>query len=318
MKNLKTFFSMLCAVLLLLQSNRSNAQLLKRILNDAKNTAESRADQKTDQVTNKALDKVDNSISGKNKSNNTALLNTTGSDTLSAADSNKIISAFKNKGNSGNARCVYFEVTMNLPASGGHTINSVIKYWFTGDGRGRSEMNMASMIASAAAGYQIDEKPIVALTRASQPNYIITLNGDDKTYSFEDFSQPPEDNGATSFSVHEYGQDKINGYNCKHIFIQTGDMNLHMELSTGVPGYAEYKKSATIANSADPGNYMSILRKSGYDGYPVKIFEEKSGVTLTLTKAIYVSVSNNFFDIPSGYQQTKDSNTIKNLMEAGQ
>lgn len=318
MKNLKIFFSMLCAVLLLLQSNRSNAQLLKRILNDAKNTAESRADQKTDQVTNKALDKVDNSISGKNKSNNTALLNTTGSDTLSAADSIKIISAFKNKGNSGNTRCVYFEVTMNLPASGGHTINSVIKYWFTGDGRGRSEMNMASMIASAAAGYQIDEKPIVALTRASQPNYIITLNGDDKTYSFEEVGQSPEDKGAASFSVHEYGQDKINGYNCKHIFIQTGDMNLHMELSTGVPGYAEYKKSATIANSADPGNYMSILRKSGYDGYPVKIFEEKSGVTLTLTKAIYVSVSNNFFDIPSGYQQTKDSNTIKNLMEAGQ
>ena len=90
-----------------------------------------------------------------------------------------------------------------------------------------------------------------------------------------------------------------------------------MWLSTDVPGYDIYKKAAA-SSSASGGNFMSALKTAGIEGFPVKIFIENNSASMTLTKATYIGVSNNFFEIPSNYSKAANNGIISNLMQAGQ
>ena len=83
-----------------------------------------------------------------------------------------------------------------------------------------------------------------------------------------------------------------------------------------MPGFEDYRKAFTIAGAGAQSDYYSSLRAAGYEGFPVKESIDKSKVTIILTKASYVSVKNSFFDIPSGYSETKKSNIINNLWKS--
>lgn len=331
-------------------TNSLHAQLLKNILNNVKNTAQNRADQKANDVTNKALDKIDNATTGNNGAatpnssgksdqdrvfggfakadednpNDTSMSdllskslgNMLGGNGVSAADSAKALAAFKSTGNSGNIRCVYFEITNELITDKGVRSTTINKEWFTGDGRARGEMNLAEMIAGAA-GYQIKSKPIVIISRVNMPNYSVTLNDEDKTYSLNVIDQALLNKDMESYSAHVIGTETVNGYSCKHVVLRGKKGVIDMWMSTGVPGYDEYKKAAATTVGA-AANYMSALKAAGAEGFPVKIFLENSASSMTLTKATYLGVSNNFFDIPSNYSESGANGIMTNLINAGQ
>ncbi len=351
MKKLQYFIGIFLALLISLHCENIHAQFLKRILNDVKNTTQNRADQKANDATNKMLDKVDNATKGKNNNANTpnstgksdqdrvfggfakaaqdnpndtsmadllskGLGNIMGGNGVSAADSAKALAAFKGTGNSGNIRCVYFEITNSITNDKGETSSSTTKQWFTSDGRARGEMNLAGMIAGAA-GYKVNAKPVVIISRANMPNYSVTLNDEDKTYSLNVIDQALIDKDGESYKAYVIGTENVNGYPCKHAVVKGNKLVMDMWMSTAVPGYDVYKKAAT-ASSGATGNFMSALKAAGAEGFPVKIFMENSATSMTLTKATYVGVSNDFFDIPSNYSEADNNGIITNLMQAGQ
>jgi hypothetical protein len=319
MKNIKLITYSLISLFIFPISNSIQTHLLDRQINDVINTIECLANQKASGIVNITI--ADNLIEGTsnyryNKQEETKSLNTTGIivDNASSIDTTKGIDAFKNKGRSGNARCAYFEETMSGQTKEGKIFSTLAKYWFMGDGRGRSEMNMAALIA-AAAGYKLDSKPIVALTRANLPDYIVTLDDEEKTYSYESIGQNKMRNDKP-FNVQLVGNETVNGYSCKHVRLKRHKETIDLWLSTEVPGFEDYRKAFTIAGAGAQSDYYSSLRAAGYEGFPVKESIDKSKVTIILTKASYVSVKNSFFDIPSGYSETKKSNIINNLWKS--
>ncbi|MBS1737338.1 MAG: DUF4412 domain-containing protein [Bacteroidetes bacterium] len=349
-KTISIFFATIL-FFMLISAGKVNAQFFKNILNSVKNTAQSRANKAASDVTNKALDKVDPTTKSNNNGattpnstgksdqdrvfggfakaaqdnpNDTSMAdllskglgNIMGGNGVSAADSAKALAAFKSTGNSGNIRCVYFEITNSITNDKGESSSSTTKQWFTSDGRARGEMNLAGMIAGAA-GYQVNAKPVVIISRANMPNYSVTLNDEDKTYSLNVIDQALIDKDGESYKAYVIGTENVNGYPCKHAVVKGNKLVMDMWMSTAVPGYDVYKKAAT-ASSGATGNFMSALKAAGAEGFPVKIFMENSATSMTLTKATYVGVSNDFFDIPSNYSEADNNGIITNLMQAGQ
>jgi hypothetical protein len=156
----------------------------------------------------------------------------------------------------------------------------------------------------------------VIIGRANMPNYSVTLNDDDKTYSLNVIDQALLKQEGEKYKAYVIGTETVNGYSCKHAVLKGKNLVMDMWMSTDVPGYDVYKKAA--AASSVGGNFMSALQAAGADGFPVKIFMENSASSMTLTKATYVGVSNNFFDIPSNYSEARNNGIITNLMKAGQ
>ncbi len=337
---------------LLICTGKVHAQLLKSILSSVKNTAQNRANNAATTATNKVLDQVDpttgNTNNGANAPNSEgksdqdrvlggfakaaednpndtsmsdllskSLGNIIGGNGVSAEDSAKALAAFQNTGNSVNARCVYFEITNSITSDKGKTSSNTTKQWITMDGRARTEMNLAGMIA-AAAGYQLNAKPVVVIAHADMPNYSVTLDDEAKTYSLNVIDQALLDKKGESYQAHVIGSEKVNGYSCTHVVVKGGKMVMDMWMSTDVPGYDVYKKAASAAGSGADGSFMSALKAAGVEGFPVKIIEEKSSLSMTLTKATYAGVSNSFFEIPSNYAQAANNGIITNLMQAGQ
>lgn len=335
----------------LLFYHQSHAQFLKNILNSAKQTAQNRANDKAANATNKALDKLDTKNKNNNNGANTpnsagksdqdrvlggfakaaqdnpgdtsmsdllskGLGNIMGGNGVSAADSATALAAFKSTGNSGNTRCVYFEITNMVVNDKGQTSSTINKQWFTSDGRVRGEMNIAGMIADAA-GYHVKSKPVVIIARANMPNYSVTIDDEDKTYSLNVIDQALLNKDGESYSAHVIGTENVNGYACKHAVLKGNKLTMDMWLSTDVPGYDAYKKAAATS-SGTTGSFLSALKAAGAEGFPVKIFIENSASSMTLTKAVYVGVSNNFFEIPAGYSKAANNGIITNLMKAGQ
>lgn len=331
-------------------SNALHAQFLKNILNNAKQTVQNRANDKANNAANTALDKLDPTNKSKNNGATTpnssgksdqdrvlggfakaaqdnpndssmsdllskGLGNIMGGNGVSAADSAKALSAFKSTGKSGNTRCIYFEITNEVINDKGQKSSNINKEWFTSDGRVRGEMDLAGMIGDAA-GYKVKAKPIVIIGRANMPNYSVTLNDDDKTYSLNVIDQALLKQEGEKYKAYVIGTETVNGYSCKHAVLKGKNLVMDMWMSTDVPGYDVYKKAA--AASSVGGNFMSALQAAGADGFPVKIFMENSASSMTLTKATYVGVSNNFFDIPSTYSEAGNNGIITNLMKAGQ
>lgn len=345
-----TAFSIFFILMMVLFSNSLQAQLLKNIFNSAKQTAKNRANNSAVDATNKALDKIDPTQKSKNNGANTpnssgksdeervlggfgkaaqdnpndtsmsdllskGLGNILGGNGVSAEDSAKAISVFKSTGNSGNTKCVYFEITNSISTDDGKTSSNTSKEWFTSDGRFRGEINIAGMIAGAA-GYQMKTKPVVMISRVNMPNYSVTVNDEDKTYSLNVIDQALLDKDEKKYKAYVIGSENVNGYSCKHAVVKGNKMVMDMWLSTDVPGYDIYKKAA--ASSSAGIDFMSALKAAGIEGFPVKIFIENNSASMTLTKATYVGVSNSFFEIPSNYSKAANNGIITNLMQAGQ
>ncbi|MBS1601734.1 MAG: DUF4412 domain-containing protein [Bacteroidetes bacterium] len=326
----------------------ANAQggFIKNVINSAKNSAQNRANNAASNATNKALDKVDPTVKGGvpstpnsgNKSDNDRVLggfakaaqdnpndsnliakslaNIMSGNGVSAEDSAKALAAYKNTGNSGSTPCIYYEMTNTFISDKSlKTNSSTTKQWFTNDGRFRGEMDLAGMIASAA-GYQINSKPVVMIGRASMPNYTVTLDDENKTYSLNIIDQALLNKSGAGYTAKLIGSETVNGYPCKHVVVKGHKMTLDMWTSTSVPGYDVYQKMASTAAGAN-ASFLNALKQADADGIMVKMIIENNASSMTLTKAIYIGAPNNLFEIPAGYTKSEYNGVITNLMNAG-
>ena len=324
-KHVQTF--LLFFVIIICHNTIQAQSFLKRVVDNVKNTVQNRADTKTTNGTNKALDQVDSAVRIKPKSNKTGegqsrlpgvFTKAAGGGEISSADSAKAIQAFKNT-ESGSSPGVYYEVTNTVTAKGKAPASNLTKRWFTYDGFGRGEMDLAGLMLSMM-GKQANSKPIIMLSHANMPAYSVTLDDEAKTYSLDIIDTALINSNQTSYKPTLVGDETIGSYHCKHVKLTAKKQEIDLWTSTDVPGYTIYKKLAGAQRASSANGMLGALKQVNADGFVVKMTISNKDVTevMLLTKAQLQPLQYSFFGIPPGYTESKENGIISNLINAGQ
>ncbi|MEO8111559.1 MAG: DUF4412 domain-containing protein [Ginsengibacter sp.] len=335
-----TLTSMFCAA-----SDSVQAQFLKKIMNTVKGTTENRANDKAAQSTSKAIDQAEqpsqNSSSegyGDTASTNKvlsafakaaaqnlndtsaaditmkALGNLTGGGGVSAADSAAAIKAYM-AANGGSG--TYYEYTVVSTTREHGTIQSTSKLYFTNNGEGRSEMNLAAMMGAK------NGTPLIVIGKIIQPHYSVVIDNENKEYSLNIIDTSLTNMVHQKCQVTKIGNETVNGFNCIHAkLVSTTGSGMFKSTSTediwtsaDVPGYATFKK-ATIQQNITPA-MTKALNDAGCGGFFVKMtsVDKHYSMTMQLTKAEKETFPASLFKIPSGYKESNE-NMMYHLMSS--
>ncbi len=327
----------------------THGQLFKQLLNTVKNTASNRANDKAGQSTNQVLDKADGATQINSKSGTTgvgpgaasgsgagsasgssagttgvgggatdsasmmrALAMMTGGGGVSAADSAAAIKGFMTaSGGSG----YFFQYQMTVNSKKGVSKDTTTS-WFTNSGNGRSEMRI---------NYPgVTSGKIITIAHATQRQYSVLLDPNDKTYSLNVIDTALiNSGGGEDYQVTRIGSETVGGYSCIHskvvstmgsrMFKSTTTFDIWT--STSVPGYALYKKMGSVENVKP--KMMVALDNAGAGGFFVKMTsgDKDYSFTMLLTRAEAQSFPASLFQIPSGYKQSQE--TMMSRMMSG-
>ena len=317
----KIFFSwLLTGSMVMAGSGAAHAQFFKNIVNTVKNTAQGRANSKADGTTNKAIDKVDpttgkpgtgtppdSSAAGMMK----MLGVMTGGGGVSAADSAKAISAFK-QGNGGSG--FHYEYLSTATSKKNGTSKDTSYRWMTNGGEGRSEMRISFPGMSSGK--------LIVVGRISLQNYSILEDPDNKEYSLAVIDTALINSRQSTYKVTRVGDETMNGYACVHVKLtSTSGSGLFKSsstedlwTSTAVPGYSLYRN---LSDQTVSFGMMKALEEAGAGGVMVKMTASGKDYSMTydLVHAETGSYPASLFMIPAGYTQT--NKTIMDYMLAG-
>ncbi len=319
----------------------THAQLFKQLLNTVKNTASNRANDKAGQSTNQVLDKADGATQIKSKSGSTggsgagsaggsssgktglagvtdsasmmrALAQMTGGGGVSAADSAAAIKSFMTA-SGGSGYLFQYQITMNTKKG---VSKDTTTCWFTNNGNGRSEMRI---------NYPgVTTGKIITIAHATQRQYSMMLDPDDKTYSLNVIDTALINSaGGEDYQVTRIGSESVGGYACIHSKVVSkmgsgmfkSTTSFDVWTSTSVPGYALFKKMGSLENVKP--KMMVALDNAGAGGFFVKMTsgEKDYSFTMLLTRADAQSFPASMFEIPSGYKESQE--TMMSRMMSG-
>jgi Domain of unknown function (DUF4412) len=328
----------------------AHAQLFKQLLNTVKNTASNRANDKASQSTNQVLDKADGATQIKSKTGGAgttggtgatggsgssatggstagsgigggagdsastmkALAMLIGGGGVSAADSAAAIKSFMTA-SGGSGYFFQYQITMNSKKG---VSKDTSTSWFTSSGNGRAEMriNYPGVMSGK----------IITIAHATQRQYSVMLDPDDRTYSLNVIDTALiNSGGGENYQVTRVGSETVGGYSCIHskvvstmgsgMFKSTSSFDIWT--STSVPGYALFKKMGSLENVKP--KMMVALDNAGAGGFFVKMTsgDKDYSFTMLLTRADAQSFPASMFEIPSGY--TKSQETMMSQMMKG-
>ncbi len=343
------FYLSIIAIFTACFSNHVQGQFLKKIMNTVKSTAANKTNDKAAETTNTAIDKAlgTNKSGSANSSksigdsastnrvlsafakaaqdnpNDTssadlamkALGNLTGGGGVSAADSAAAIKTYMSaNGGSG----TYYEYTVESNTKEHGTVKSISKLYFTNNGEGRSEMNVAAMMGAKNA------IPLIVIAKMEQPHYSVIIDNENKDYSLNVIDTSLINMVHQKYQVTKIGNETVNGFNCVHAkLVSTTGSGMFKSTSTediwnsvDVPGYAIFKK-ATVQQNITPA-MMKALNDAGCGGFFVKMTssDKHYSMTMQLTKAEKQSFPASLFKIPAGYKESNE-NMMYHMMGAG-
>jgi hypothetical protein len=234
-----------------------------------------------------------------------ALGNLVGGGGVSKTDSVIVIKSFGSaKGGSG----VFYEyvTTATSKQSGIHKDTSTI--CFTTNGEGRSERNLQAMMGVKGAN------ALIILAHANQPQYSLTLDAAEKTYSLNVIDTSLFNASGSNYKITIIGQENVQGYNCTHArltsivgsgmfkYSSTSDI----WASKDIPGYSFIK--GMMAQNVTP-SMMRALDQAGCAGFFVKMTSEGKdfSMSMVLAKAQLKSFPASMFQIPLGYTESKEN-----------
>ena len=321
MKKIKTGSGILIFLIFFLDINNANAQIFKKLLSSVTKGVQNKAgdsllkQNKSNQSDTASTNKVLSAFAkaAKDNPNDTssadltmkALGNLTGGGGVSAADSATAIKSFKTaKGGSG----FYYETTITVTTKERGTVTSKSKSYFTNSGEGRSEMNMAAMMGVK------NGSPMVGISRAGKPMYIVLIDDGDKSFSLNVIDTSLINGANETCSVTKIGNETVQGYNCIHSKLVTSSKGMFksstsMDIWTSaqVPGYSNLRKM--ISSQSITPAMMQALDRAGCGGYFVKITSGKKdySMTMLLTTAETKTFPAELFKIPQGYAESNQS-----------
>lgn len=350
MKKLIIYTTIFFVLLACFYSNNLQAQFFKKILNTVKNTAQNRANNQAAQSTNKT---IDNTVSGSTSNTNNSSIQTGDSATtnrvlsafakaaqdnpndtsmsdllgkslgnlaggggVSAADSAAAIRSYMSAdGGSG----TYYEYSIETNTKKTGTTKSTSKLYFTSNGEGRSEMNIASMMGAK------NSRTLIVIGKANQPRYSVILNDQEKSYSLNVIDTSLINGNFEKYKVTKIGNENVQGYNCIHARVVSdfgsgmfkSSSTMDVWTSMDVPGYGVFRK-ATIQQNVKPA-MNKALDDAGCAGFLVKMTNgdtKNYSITMQLTKAEKETFPASMFKIPSGYTESKSNLMFGNMMQA--
>ncbi len=338
-----SFFPVLLPILLVSAfPGIAHAQFFKQLLNSVKNTAQNRANDKASQTTNQGLDKVDGATQIKSTSGSSGTSTagsagatspgvSTGSSSrssagdtsaanatmkalglwtagggVSAADSVAAIRSFMTaSGGSG----IFYQYQTVITSKKGNSRDTSNSY-LAANGNGRSEMRINMPGVSSGK--------IINIGHATQRQYSVMLDPDDKTYSLNVIDTSLiNSGGGENYQVTKIGNETVHGYPCIHskmvstigsgLFKSKSTMDIWT--STAVPGYALYKKLGSIENVKP--KMMAALDNAGAGGFFVKMVagDKDYTMTMSLVQAEEKTFPGSLFQIPAGYKQSNETMT---------
>ncbi|HEY5461617.1 MAG TPA: DUF4412 domain-containing protein [Hanamia sp.] len=350
MKKLSICTTIFFALLICFYSNNLQAQFFKKIMNTVKNTAQNRANNQASQSTNNTIDKA---VSGKTSNTNNSSMqggdsastnrvlgafakaaqdnpndtsmsdllgkslgNLTGGGGVSAADS---VAAIKSYMSADGGSGTYYEYSIETNTKKTGTTKSTSKLYFTSNGEGRSEMNIAAMMGAK------NSSALIVIGKTNQPHYSIILDEEEKSYSLNVIDTSLINSNFEKYKVTKIGNENVQGYNCIHarVVSTTGSgmfkssSTMDVWTSVDVPGYAVFKK-ATIQQNVQPA-MTKALDDAGCAGFFVKMTNADAkdySMTMQLTKAEKQTFPASMFKIPSGYTESKSNLMFGNMMQA--
>jgi hypothetical protein len=243
----------------------------------------------------------------------------TGGGGVSAADSASAISGYmRGSGGSG----IHYQYLISATTKKKNTIKDTMNAYYTNSGRGRSEINLAGIIA-AAEGVKAGS-PLVVIGDANQPRYSIILDAGSRQYSLNVIDTSLINSAHESYQVTKIGNETVGGYSCTHakltstsgkgMFKSTTTMDIWT--SPGVPGYSAMKKWMAAQNVTP--RMMQALDQAGCGGFFVKMASQSKDLTynMELIRAEQNSFPASMFQIPPGYTKANYNLMMANMVQA--
>jgi hypothetical protein len=297
----------------------SDAQLLKNIMNSVKMPG--KKSQKPDTTHAKTTGTSSDSASS------AAVMKYLGkigqANAVSPADSAAAIATFKKSGGGGSG--VHYQYLITATGKQKNPIKDTMNAYITNSGQGRSEMNLAGMIA-AAAGVKTGGSPLVAISNVAKRNYSVFLDADSKSYSLNIIDTSLINSGRDSYQVTKIGNETIDGYNCAHAKLTSNygkgitkhSTTMDIWTSADVPGYTMLKNWMSTQNVTP--KMMQALDQAGCGGFMVKMANQTKDLnySMDLIKAEKNSFPASMFSIPPGYTESKYNLMMMNMMQAAQ
>jgi hypothetical protein len=328
MKKIPISIAILIATLFF--TNSLHAQFLKKIINSVKQSTQNKASDKADSSVQSKLTSGNSSSSGDTVSTNKvlrafakagadnpndtsasdltmkALGNLMGGGGVSKADSVAAIKSFTSaKGGTG----MFYQYITTISSKQMGTHNDTTSTYFSSNGEGRSEMNLAGMMGVKGGN------KLIIISHANQPQYSLTLDANDKTYSLNVIDTSLINSSMENYQVTKVGNEIVQGFNCTHAKLTStsgkgafkSSSTFDIWTSADVQGYALLKKFMTMKNITP--KMMQALNQAGCGGFFVKMTSQNKdfSMNMTLMKTQEKNFPSSLFSIPAGYTESKEN-----------
>ncbi len=219
------------------------------------------------------------------------------------------------------------------PGSGGSPLSSIlpINKPFEGvltmqtsiPGAGNAETKMfiskeGMRYESTTSMKQLDTAmKMVMISPAGTPNLIYLINDATKSYTVIDTDELQKDmeksklmDSYNDAKIENLGKENVNGYDCTHVRITTGQTVMDMWVSKDIIDYATYAKMQSAREKNMPA-LARRLKDAGLDGFPVRtrmasssspaVGGEERAVVTELVKVEKQGLDASLFRVPDGY-----------------
>lgn len=229
---------------------------------------------------------------------------------ISPADSAAAIKSFMT-GTGGSGMFYQYNVTYTFSKKAGKdsTMKDTMQLSITDAHNARTDMGLLG-------------SKVAVMGHAASPKYSIMLYPDSKTFRFNIIDTAAINGGGASYVATKIGTETIQGYSCIHARLTTtmqGGRTATTIIediwtSTDVPGYATFKKLASVQNVTP--KMMQALDQAGCGGFFVKMTMQTNQMSMNmlLVTAARKNFPDSMFEIPAGYTQASQSNMFGNLV----
>lgn len=195
-----------------------------------------------------------------------------------------------------------FQGFLDIKVSAQNMQSTARQYFSKGNVRSETSVNIPGM----------GVKKMVTIFKASNPDLIVTLDEQNKTYSEINLKEMPmmqmgsdDENDAAKHKVKikKLGKKKVLGYNCDHVRIISEERETDLWVTKDILGFDMFEAMNKQDKSQNQG-MMKMIGSSGIKGFPLKMEDKTSGMVWQVTKIKKQRVPSSKFSVPKGYQKT--------------
>lgn len=203
----------------------------------------------------------------------------------------------------------------SMGGGSGQSIPSSNKVYFKKDVAIRSEMEMdltsvAREDRGGSRGMMPSHYRMVMIQKLSEPDRMVTINEDTKSYSVMDLKKTREgtpENTAT-YTVKKFGRDTVAGHACEKALV-TSSTGSEIELCVSNELGSSAAWLAAQSRRERSANMLNALREAGLSGFPIRWVirdkkEQKVIGQMELVRLDWKSVPASMFEVPAGYRET--------------